>query len=101
MLKMDLLNWREFGAISAPSIKSAFENTPYNGIDRIVRYLEEGRVHLSAAGVGVDALTGKQVMHKKEILDDGEYSWSSMLPYYVKTYNMRLPKAFEDKVLRN
>lgn len=44
-------------------------------------------------------ITGKQVMNRKEICSDGEYGWSSMLPYYVKKYNMRLPKDFEKKVL--
>ena len=95
-----LLEWREFGMQSAPSIRTAFETGPYPGMDKIITYLENGRVCLTAAGVGVDAITGKQVMGFRQILTDGEYGWSSMLPYYIREYNMRLPKAFEDKVLR-
>ena len=99
VFKLDLLNWREFGVASAPSIRSMFEDRPYSGIEKIVRYLEKGHAHLVAAGVGIDALTGKQVMSFYELRDDGDYAWSSMLPYYVKKYNMRLPKEFEEKVL--
>lgn len=98
--RFELLNWREFGAESAPLIKSMFEDKPYPGIDKIIRYLEAGKPHLSSPGVGVDVFTGEQVMNHYDIRDDGEYSWCSMLSYYVKKYNMRLPKDFEDKVLK-
>lgn len=101
MYKQDLLNWKEFGVLSAPSITTAFEKQPYAGIDKIVQYLEHGTAHLSAPGGGIDAVTGKQVAHIREIRNDGEYAWSSMLPYYVKHYNMRLPAAFENKVMTN
>ena len=97
--KLDLLMWKEFGLEGAPSIRSAFEAAPYEGIDKIVRYLESGKPHIAIACHGVDALTGEDVMNHLDIRNDGEYAWSSMLSYYVKKYNMRLPKAFEDKVL--
>ena len=100
MRKLDLLNWKEFGVESAPSITSMFEEKPYPGMDKIVKYLEAGKPHMAIASRGVDALTGEAVMSFRDVRDDGEYSWSSMLSYYVKKYNMRLPKAFEDKVLR-
>lgn len=99
MHKMDLLKWKEFGLESAPSIRTAFQDAPYDGIDKIVRYLETGTPHLVSAGVGVDAFTGEQVMGFRDIRNDGEYAWSSMLSYYVKKYNMRLPDTFEKKVL--
>lgn len=98
MINTCLLEWFEFGKKSAPSIQTVFESTPYPEMERIIDYLENGRVCLAAPGEGVDMVTGKTVMLKKEIHSDGEYCWSSMLPYYVKEYNMRLPKAFEDKV---
>lgn len=99
MMKLDLLNWYEFGVVTAPSIRTVFEEKPYPGVDAIAHYLESWPAHLVAPGVGIDALTGKQVMHMQEIRNDGEYAWSSMLPYYVKKYNMRLPREFEQKVL--
>ena len=97
--KIDLLNWREFGVQSAPSIRTVFEAKPYPGMERVIEYLEKGKVCLTAPGVGIDEFTGKQVMQVCEIRSDGEYGWSSMLPYYVKKYNMRLPSAFVSKVL--
>lgn len=99
MVRTDLLNWREFGIETAASIRTAFEAHPYPGIDKIINYLEKGDVCLAAPGVGVDKITGLQVMNIREIRTDGEYGWSSMLPYYVKKYNMRLPGDFEAKVL--
>ena len=68
---------------------------------KIIEYLEHGKVCLTSPGVGIDEITGKQVMQIREIRSDGEYGWSSMLPYYVKKYNMRLPSAFVSKVLHN
>lgn len=100
MIKLDLLNYKEFGAGDAPSIRGSFEPKPYPGMERIIRYLEGGKPHLFSPQFGVDAISGERVADSYMICGDGEYSWSSMLPYYVRKYNMRLPAEFEAKVLR-
>lgn len=100
MTRTDLLDWKEFGMSTAPSIQTAFENKPYIGIEKIISYLENGRVCLAAPGFGMDMITGERVKRNLEIRSDGEYGWSSMLPYYVRKYNMRLPAEFEAKVFK-
>lgn len=80
MVRTELLNWREFGVSTAASIRTAFEKHSYPGIDQISTIWKKGRVCLAAPGVGVDEITGKQVMNNREIRTDGEYGWSSMLP---------------------
>ena len=97
---ISLNEWREFGFENKPSIKTAFQEKPYAGKNRVVRYLRKGRVIVPAAGVGRDVMTGKVVMPVKELRTDGEYCWNSMLEYYVMVYNMRLPAEFEQKAVK-
>lgn len=93
-----MMLWNEFSGMDVPSIRSSFEEATYFGQDDIIRYLENGKVKLPSAGVGVDLITGDVVSVQHAIMTDGEYTWDSMFPYYVKKYNLRLPKEFEEKV---
>ena len=99
MRNYSLLRWKEFGEKDAPSIKTMFQAHPYPGMDAICDYLKKGSVGPIAVKAGMDVFTGEIISRTYAIQSDGEYAWSSMLPYYVKTYNMRLPKDFENKVL--
>lgn len=94
-----LMQWKEFGAEGAASVKDCFEKQPYYGQKAITRYLRNGKVKLTAPGCSYDAFTKEMISNRMEILTDGEYSWPSELAYYVEKYNMRLPKRFENKVL--
>lgn len=100
MRNYSLLNWKEFGNDAAPSIRSVFQTAPYEGMDKIIEYLKSGKVGLIAIEKPRDAITGDLLGGSHAILSDGEYSWDSVLPYYVQKYNMRLPEEFENKVLR-
>ena len=100
VMKMIILNrWREFGINTAPPMSASFENKPYDGAEKIAKYLEKGKVATASCGVSTDFYTGERIMGKKESLTDGEYIWSCTLPYYVRRYNLRLPAEFERKVL--
>ena len=46
-----------------------------------------------------DIITGELTNRELVYMDDGEYSWSSKLPYYVEKYNLKLPEDFERHVL--
>lgn len=94
---ISLSMWKEFGMGNRPSMRDYFADEPYDGIEKVVEYLRKGESVLSSPGVCTDAFTGKEVTQKKEILSDGEYTWNSMLPYYVEKYYLRLPKSFERK----
>ena len=99
MLNRLLLDYIEFGARKGSSVCFTFEDQPYPGMDKIIAYLEKGRKLRTVRRPGIDAYTGNRVARRRKILTDGVYAWSSMLPYYVKTYNMRLPRVFEAMVL--
>ncbi len=34
-------------------------------------------------------------------ISDGVYVWSNILSYYVDKYNLRLPKDFEEHILKS
>lgn len=95
-----LNNWKEYGAIDQPSMKEFFQKAPYVGQDKIAAYLRAGNVKLTGAGVSFDFFTHEKIDGKMEILTDGEYSWSSSLPYFIEKYNLRLLPEFEKKVLQ-
>jgi hypothetical protein len=94
-----LLNWKEYESVDAPSMKDSFEDNAYYGQSKIVDYLNHGTETLVAFDNGKDFFSDKVISRNRSIMTDGEYSWSNTLAYYVKTYNLRLPKIFEDKVL--
>ena len=95
-----LLFYQEFGTLNAPSLKDFFEKSSYEGQNKIIEYLESGRIKLAASSLCKDAFTGEIIAETKTIMTDGEYSWNNMLSYYVKKYNLRLPGDFERKVLK-
>ena len=47
-----------------------------------------------------DVFTGEILSPSTKGMNDGEYTWFESLAYYVKKYNLRLPKEFEDKILK-
>ena len=44
MANVSLLRWKEYGDTDAPSLRERFEPGPYPGQEKIVRYLENGKV---------------------------------------------------------
>ena len=102
MKQYDLLKWKEFGHKDAPSIKILFSAKPYPNQDRIADYLERGNVSIVAASYEKDAFTG-EIIHparSSRIMTNNSFSWDSSLSYYVRKYNLRLPAAFEEKILK-
>lgn len=83
-----------------PSIKEHLHNEPYKSKDAILKHLRSGNVHMVTASRVVDAISGEITNIELVFMDDGKYSWSSTIPYYVDKYNLRLPKDFEDHILK-
>ena len=50
--------------------------------------------------IAKDVFTGDQISNEMIGMNDGEYTWFNTLAYYVEKYNLRLPKEFEDKILK-
>ena len=97
---ISLIHYNEFAEnMGFPSIKDAFEEKAYDGQSDIVKYLNNGKVTMTSTGYATDIVTGQTIKKPKTFMNDGKYSWTSTLAYYVENYNMRLPKEFEDYVL--
>lgn len=101
MERNDLLKWKEFGVDNAPSIKSLFSKNPYPNQNEIANYLENGETTLVATSYEQDLVTGEKIhpLRTKCIKTNDGFSWDGSLPYYVRKYNLRLPIAFEEKIL--
>lgn len=82
-----------------PSMKDFLQDAPYEHQGAIVDYLNSGHIHMVTATTFADVFTGERVRRELVYMDDGVYSWSSKLPYYVSKYNLRLPPDFETHVL--
>lgn len=82
-----------------PSIIPHLNKEPYEGKETILNYLNNGRVHIVTASRFIDVFTNKRVNRELVHMNDGEYFWTSKIPYYVEKYNLRLPEDFEKHVL--
>lgn len=82
-----------------PSIMSSCEDRPYEGQDRIAKYLKNGTNDMVRMELPKDVFTGERIPMEYIGMNDGEYTWFNILAYYVEKYNLRLPKEFEDKIL--
>ena len=83
-----------------PSMKDFISDTPYEGQDKIIHYLTHGTEDMVSMRIPKDVFTGKTIPMDMIGMNDGEYTWFITLAYYVKKYNLRLPKEFEDKILK-
>lgn len=98
---ISLIRYDEFGAnMGLPSIKHSFQSESYEGQDEIIEYLNNGNVTMVSTGYDSDIVTGERIKREKRFMNDGKYSWTSTLIYYVEKYNLRLPKEFEKHVLK-
>lgn len=92
--------WKEFNPLAEKSIKDDFGESPSPDCQMIISYLDNGEVKAVAPSRDTDVITGESINKTNCIMTDGEYSWSGSLGYYVKKYNLQLPKEFEDKILK-
>lgn len=83
-----------------PSMKDYFVGEPYKGQGKIIHYLKNGKPDMCRMVIAKDVFTGDHISNEMIGMNDGEYTWFNTLAYYVEKYNLRLPKEFEDKVLK-
>ena len=97
---ISLIHYDEFGkGMGFPSMKESFESMPYTGKEKIIKYLESGKPTYVQTKVATDVFTGQRIPVECMGMTDNKFSWHSTLAYYVKKYNLRLPKEFEEYVL--
>lgn len=90
--------YKELGYDDAPSIRDFISDVPYPEKDAAISYIKSaGKSLACGTGVNVDALTGEVVGLENELRSDGEFSWSTVLAYYVEKHNLILPKPFLSK----
>ena len=82
-----------------PSIKDYLHEESYDSKKAVLGYLRSGTVHMVTASKMVDIFTGETINEEVVFMDDGKYSWSSKLAYYVDRYNLKLPQDFEKHIL--
>lgn len=95
-----MLTWKEFNTEAVKSMRDDFAKEPFPKKWKILRYLRKGRVTIVTTCVGNDIFTGERIGPLYYMTDD-EYSWISTLEYYVRKYNLRLPRDFEKKILES
>ena len=98
-MKKNLLHYKEFGDDKARSLTEDFAESSYYGKDKVIKYLSAGKIKVITTSYGIDCVTGERTGIERAILTDGEYTWSSMLPYYVEKYNYKPPEDFIKKIL--
>ena len=93
--------WKEFNPMANRSMKDDFKNTPSPFCQKIIEYLNNGEVALVSPSCATDIFSGERICQTSCILTDGEFSWLNTLGYYVKKYNLQIPKELEDKIINN
>ena len=83
-----------------PYMKDNLQSERYDNQDKIVFFLRSGKVLFARQGHQQDVFTGERLKDDTVIMTSGDYLWPSTLAYYVEKYNLRLPKEFEDFVLK-
>lgn len=98
---ISLIQYDEFGkGMGFPSIKGSFNADKYEGQEEIIEYMKKGKITMVSVGRDIDIVTGETIPYEKVFMNDGEYRWTSTLRYYVEKYNLRLPKEFEEHVIK-
>ena len=82
------------------SLKMHFETGEYPQKEKIVKYLTSGEVDMASLELPKDVFTGERIRMEKLGMNDGVYMWWNTLAYYVEKYNLRLPKDFEEHILK-
>ena len=82
------------------SMKEHFEKGAYPGKEKIVKYLTSGKIDWASLELPKDVFTGERIRMEKLGMNDGVYTWWNTLAYYVEKYNLRLPKDFEEHILK-
>lgn len=93
-----LMNYIEFGVPNAESINKYFSESPYEHQEELISYMRTCGKEKCVCGLAYDVVNNESLGTRK-ILNDGTYSWTNDLIYYVEKYNLLLPDDFIQHVL--
>lgn len=97
-----LFKYEEFGpGMGYPSIREHLRKEPYVEKEKILEYMKKGRVHMVSGQRMKDIFTGEPIEGEMLFMDDGKYSWTSKMIYYVEKYDLELPEDFFAHILNS
>lgn len=99
LIRVGFFHEMKHGEPGGPSLAAARADAPPPHQKAIAAYLAAGHVYIATPGLAKDVLDGKTVIGPPHYLTDGTYVWPGDLPYYVRTYNVRLPAAFVEHAM--
>lgn len=82
-----------------PSMKDRLQAAPYKTKNDILKYLKSGKAHIATAARVIDVYSREDTFRPLLHLNDGEFSWTTKLIYYIEKYNLRLPTEVENRIL--
>jgi hypothetical protein len=101
MLK-SLIVFKEFGNRALPesklSILDFISDYPQDEKNSLIDYLNSGVTRIAFMHMVNDVIDPNNMdIAPDAYVTDGEWEWSDDFSYYVRRYNLRLPKAFLNK----
>ena len=90
--------WKEFNHDATESMREWFGES-YSGQEDIADYLDDGEIAMCSPMCGEDVFTKERIVRTYAMLTDGRYIWPNTLGYYIRKYNLRLPKDTEKYIL--
>jgi hypothetical protein len=103
-IKRELLfvgKFLEFGYEDAPPLASARGRGLWPNKEKILAYLDGGKLMVMSPGLTEDAFQPDKRADSLSIVTDGKFAWHVVLAYYVKHYDLALPPEFEEQMARN
>ncbi|WP_233104237.1 hypothetical protein [Haliangium ochraceum] len=102
LLKVGFFRELDHGDHQGPSLEHDKAESAAPDEERIAAYLDAGHLYIAATGFVEDWFADDEVViGPPHLLTDGVYVWPADLPYYVRNYHVRLPKAFTIHVAGN
>ncbi|MCD7951129.1 MAG: hypothetical protein LUG12_12855 [Erysipelotrichaceae bacterium] len=101
-MEINFINYKELNNKNKGiSLKENIHDEPYQNQEVIYDYLlDGGKVEAARLSRYKDIFNNKIIPQEGLIRYDGTYYWSNVLAYYVRNYNLRLPKDVENHILQ-
>ena len=83
------------------SMRDFFQNGSYPNKEKILNYLKtHGECIAASTQKNSDFFTGELICGEELFFNDGTFSWTTSLIYYVDKYNLKLSDEFEKHVIK-
>ena len=83
-----------------PHLADSLEKQRYPYQEAIADFLKNGEEEFAQMSRAKDVFTGEVIPEEVLVMRAGDFYWSNELAWYVQRYNLRLPQAFEEFILK-